>query len=101
MGNCLDEFEVRMRFGSDGKVVTAEYADGAGCGHSKEIDPYSTTVQDLIDYHLRHYKVSHRMEPKRMCGFELPCPGNETLVFVCTLEPHNGDDHELRTRVKK
>lgn len=100
MGRSLDEFDIRLTFNNEGKVETAEYADGAGCGHSKEIDPYATTVWELIEYHLRHYKVSHKMTPVRLCSFVLPHP-TEPIEYHCNLEPHIGDDHELVSRRKK
>lgn len=101
MGNSLDEFEVRMTFNSNGKVDRVEYADGAGCGHSKEVDPYATTVNELVEYHLRHYKTSHRMEPSRMCNFMLPHPSDPGIEYRCNLEPHIGDDHELVLKRKR
>ena len=98
MGNRLDGFDIELRFNNEGKVETAEYADGGGCGHSREIDPYATTVWELIEYHLSHYKRSHRMEPARLCGFTLDHPNEADIKFVCNLEPHIGDEHQLAAK---
>lgn len=95
MGRRLDGFDIELTFTSDGKLSTASYRDGDGCGVAREFDPWSVTLYEVIDYHLKHYKVSHRMEPSRMCGFVLAHPTDETISYHCNLEPHIGDDHEL------
>lgn len=96
----LDNFEVRLSFDAEGKVAKAEYHDQDGCGHSLERDPYATTMWELIEYHLKHYKVGHRMTPARLCNFVLPHP-SEPIEYHCNREPHIGDDHELVSRRKK
>lgn len=96
----LDGFDIRLKFDHDGKTDTVEYADGDGCGHSREFDPYATTLHEVVEYHLKHYKIGHKMSPVRTCSFVLPHP-SEPIEYVCNREPHIGDDHELVSRRKK
>lgn len=100
MGRRLDGFDIELTFDSDGKVATTEYRDGDGCGAAREFDPYATTLWEVVEHHLRHYKVSHKMTPVRMCDFVLPHPA-EPIEYHCNREPHIGDDHELVSRRKK
>lgn len=96
----LDEFDIRISFNAKGEVEAASYCDGDGCGHEREM-PGNTTVNHLVTYHLSHYKTSHRVEPTKMCGYELPMPGRDDIVFMCNRDPHIGDDHELVKKRKR
>lgn len=97
----LDGFDIRLSFAADGKVETVSYADGDGCGHEALFSDPNTKLRDVVDYHLAHYKRSHRIEPTRMCGYSLPMPGNDKVHFVCNRDPHIGDDHELVKKLKR
>lgn len=91
----LDDFNIGLTFNSQGQVDTVEYRDSDGCGHSALFSDPSTKLLDVVQYHLAHYKRGHRMEPARFCGFTLDHPGDDDIKFVCNLEPHIGDEHEL------
>lgn len=95
MGRRLDGFDVELAFDAEGKVSKTEYSDGDGCGARREFDPYATTVWEMVQYHLKHYKTSHKMEPARMCTFSMPHPTVSEILFECNREPHIGDEHEL------
>lgn len=90
----LENFDIRLGFSARGEVVKAEYADGDGCGHSKEFSVgvgSMTTLQELIEYHLNHYWKSHKQKPKELCGYSVTGYSENTkvpTVFICRLEPH-------------
>lgn len=100
MGRRLDGFDIELTFDEDGRVATTAYCDGEGCGISRPFDQ-STPLGELVEYHLKHYKVSHRMTPQRMCNFVLPHPTRPETEYHCSREPHSGDDHELVSRTRK
>lgn len=92
MGSNINGFEVRLKFDAAGKVEEAHYSDSDGCGHSK---PFTvgvgsmTTLQEVIDYHLGHYKRSHEMVPPKFCGKEFrdDSTGLE-VTYECQEAPH-------------
>lgn len=99
MGSRLDGFDIQLEFDAKGKVRTISYADGNGCGHSALFSNPATKLTEVVDYHLAHYKQSHRMEPRKKCSFELPHTSEAgDLIYYCTLEPHPGDNHELELK---
>lgn len=98
MGNSLDEFNVRLEFDHNGDVSRASYWDQAGCGHEKEMD-LGTPLDDVVSYHLHHYRESHLMTPPRRCGFKIKAdlPGGVTgAVLHCVRDPHpDGTKHHF------
>lgn len=99
MGRRLDGFDIELEFDSDGKVRTVSYRDGDGCGHEALFSDPNTKLRDVVDYHLAHYKRGHDMVPERKCSFVIPHPdAGSNMEFYCDLEPHKGENHELRTR---
>lgn len=100
MGRRLDGFDIELTFTADGKIDTVSYRDGDGCGAEALFSDPNTKLRDVVDYHLAHYKRSHRMEPARMCDFTLPHPSDMSIEYHCNREPHIGDDHELVSRRK-
>jgi hypothetical protein len=99
MGRRLDGFDIELQFDHEGGIKTVSYRDGDGCGHEALFSDPNVKLRDVVDYHLAHYKRSHRMEPSRMCNFVLPHP-TEPTEYHCNREPHIGDDHELVARRK-
>lgn len=93
----LDNFDIHITFDADGKVNATLYSDGDGCGHTQQID-IQAKVANLVDYHLEHYRRSHKQVPKQYCRFTLAHPQVDNIEFYCVLEPHTNEDHELRTR---
>lgn len=100
MGRRLDGFDIELTFDPKGEVESLRYSDGDGCGHSHEVTP-ETPLAQVVEYHLRHYKRSHRMEPTKMCNFVLLHPHVVEIEYHCSREPHIGDDHELVPKYRR
>lgn len=93
MGSNIHDFIVRLEFAPDGTVEHVYYRDQEGCGHEHAV-PLSSYVDDMIEYHLKHYRESHYMAPPRKCGLsvEVVVPGvPEPKYVTCSLEPHSND----------
>lgn len=88
----LENFDIRLSFGTKGEVTKAEYADDDGCGHSKEFAVgvgSMTTLQELVEYHLSHYWRSHKQKPRELCGYKARASFQDgEMGYVCRLEPH-------------
>lgn len=92
MGANLEEFIVRVKFDKAGQPSEVIYWDQEGCGHEQRVDIQARVI-NLVDYHLSHYRKSHRMTPKSRCGFTVEA---DHLKFECHLEPHGpGIKHKL------
>lgn len=97
MSSSLDDFNIRLEFNAVGEVSKISYWDQAGCGHEKAVDP-GTSVDDVVLYHLKHYRESHRMAPPRTCPYQVEAvhlgiiPYQVETVHLgimrCVLEPH-------------
>lgn len=95
MGSNIEEFEVRLKFGADGKVEEAHYVDAIGCGHQYPLAVHPgavTTLQEVIDYHLGHYKRGHHQEPPKFCGKQfLDTSTGMKVTYECREEPHESN----------
>lgn len=93
MGRNINEFIVQLEFNDAGEVTAVIYWDQEGCGHRREIDEESKVV-NLVDYHLAHYRKSHRMEPPKRCPMQMTGVDPDSrlpMIFRCTLEPHDSN----------
>jgi len=98
MGSNIKEFIVSLEFTDQGELATATYWDQEGCGHTQQMDPEAKIV-NMVDYHLAHYKKSHRLEPRKRCPMAMTGvdPSSQRPInFRCTLEPHSANvKHQL------
>lgn len=86
MGSNIDEFIVRIGFAPDGTVDEVRYWDQEGCGHERVMS-LGDDVDDMVQYHLRHYQESHGMKPPRRCAYAIRTELGTLLR--CTLDPHD------------
>lgn len=92
MGN-IEEFIVRVRFDNDGQASEVVYWDQEGCGHERVITLHAKIV-NLVDYHLNHYRVSHKMVPRKRCPMQMFGVDPQTqkpVSFRCILTPHSAE----------
>jgi hypothetical protein len=85
MGGNLNEFIIKIEFGGDGDVTGVRYLDQDGCGHEHAVY-LDTGVDDLIQYHLKHYRESHDMTPRKRCSATLHVQVGSPLR--CVHDPH-------------
>lgn len=101
MGNSLDDFNIRLEFDHNGDVSKASYWDQAGCGQERVMD-LGTPLDDVVSYHLKHYRESHRMQPPKLCGYQIKAdtPGGiKGAVLRCVHEKHGpGTNHRFEIR---
>jgi hypothetical protein len=88
----ISGFDIRLEFGPDGDVDHVFYWDQEGCGHERAFS-LGSPLDDVISYHLKHYRGSHRMTPPKRCPFTLADTTGGR--YHCRLEPHKTGNHVL------
>lgn len=79
----LNDFNIRIEFAPDGEVEHAYYWDQEGCGHERAFN-LTTDLDDVIAYHLKHMRESHRLTPIPMCQ------------YVIAITDDHGDKRQVR-----
>lgn len=94
MGSRLDGFDVDLEFGPDGGVDKVYYRDSEGCGHAHEL-LFTDTVDELVNYHLNHYRRNHDMAPQPWCAHRLELADGSELR--CVKDPQFLHDEHVFT----
>lgn len=89
MGSNINEFIIKIGFAPDGTVDEVRYWDQEGCGHEHLLS-LGDDLDDVIQYHLMHYRVSHEMLPPRKCPVEIKqLSGDGDVTYLqCVHDPH-------------
>lgn len=87
MGSNINEFVVRLEFGPDGEVTDVTYWDR--CGHERTMSISGWSLDDMTEYHLKHYRESHDLRPPLRCPFTVDTLLPHAAKMRCVLEPHD------------